>query len=508
MASIASGILIGTSYIPFPPWAVFFCFVPLWSYWHRLIDRDKNIKKIFWSGWLTQFIFTIIGFHWIAHTTVEFGHLPYFVGVLAVIGYSSFASLHVPISGVIWGLIQKRWPLRPLVSIFTLALVYGFCEILWPTIFPWNLGYMWLWNHWIGFQSADIWGFQGLSILTLIMNGLFLVAVNLRRKPLMMALPLSMAVFLFLGIQWVGSFELAQLPTPDRKIKPLVVQANIGNLEKYLAERGNQFRDGIMDKYFDLTRRGLQQYPDSDLVLYPETAMPISLDPYFLGLFHNRKFQDFVLETKKPFLTGAYSEDPMRLKVYNGMFLFDETAKFLGLYRKTILLAFGEYLPGGELLPFLKKVVPEISDFKRGTGPTILQLKDLKIGPLICYEGLYPWFTGELARRGAQIFVNVTNDSWFGTDFEPYQHMTMTFARTIEYRRPMVRVTNTGITTAVLADGTVLEKSPLVTEWFHQFDVDYSSTPPTTFYEQWGEYLLWLVGLIIVTLVFLGRRKT
>ncbi|MGE5247985.1 MAG: hypothetical protein ACM3L8_06530 [Verrucomicrobiota bacterium] len=30
---LLSGLLIGTSYIPFPPWALAFCFVPLWRFW-------------------------------------------------------------------------------------------------------------------------------------------------------------------------------------------------------------------------------------------------------------------------------------------------------------------------------------------------------------------------------------------------------------------------------------------------------------------------------------------
>src|ERR1700684_4495578 len=75
--SILSGLLIGTSYIPFPPWAIFFCFVPLWISWMN----ENSWKRIFWTGWLTQFVLTLIGFNWVAYTVHEFGHMPWILAV-------------------------------------------------------------------------------------------------------------------------------------------------------------------------------------------------------------------------------------------------------------------------------------------------------------------------------------------------------------------------------------------------------------------------------------------
>ena len=72
------------------------------------------------------------------------------------------------------------------------------------------------------------------------------------------------------------------------------------------------------------------------------------------------------------------------------------------------------------------------------------------------------------------MIVNLTNDSWYGTWAEPYQHLYMTLARAVEFRRPVVRATNTGISTVILANGDVLEKSPLQKEWTHIFNVPYS----------------------------------
>lgn len=143
-----------------------------------------------------------------------------------------------------------------------------------------------------------------------------------------------------------------------------------------------------------------------------------------------------------------------------------------------------------------------VSDFGRGSGPMIIEARKMKIGPMICYEGLFDYFASELQQKGAQIFFNLTNDSWFGYPFEPNQHMFMTLARTIENRRPMVRVTNTGITRAILSDGTLLNQSPRDKEWYQYYEIPFHSSPPTTFYvnlsERWPFVLIFIIGLIII----------
>ena len=132
------------------------------------------------------------------------------------------------------------------------------------------------------------------------------------------------------------------------------------------------------------------------------------------------------------------------------------------------------------------------------------------MGPQICYEGLFPGFSRGLADQGAQIFVNVTNDSWFGTLAEPYQHLFMTLARGIEFRRPVVRATNTGISAAMRADGTLLELSPLHTEWTHTYEIPYRMEPRPTFYQEYGSWfvpsVLWLTAAILLAAGRRGRQ--
>ena len=134
----------------------------------------------------------------------------------------------------------------------------------------------------------------------------------------------------------------------------------------------------------------------------------------------------------------------------------------------------------------------------------LLQLNDYKIGPQVCYESLFPDFSKGLSDIGAQFIVNATNDSWYGTWQEPYQHLYMTLARAVEFRRPVVRVTNTGISTVALASGKVLQQSPLDREWSGLYTVPYQKNPASTFYQRHFELMPSLLTATFVGLLISG----
>ena len=137
---ILSGFLIGTSYIPFPPWALFFCLVPLMIFWMRA----TSAKEAFAGAWITQFILNLIGFHWIAYTAVEFGHFPWWAGLLALLGFAAIAHLYYPIAAAFSVFLKQRLQFKPVVSLFGFSLVFALSDRLYPMIFPWHLGYPWL----------------------------------------------------------------------------------------------------------------------------------------------------------------------------------------------------------------------------------------------------------------------------------------------------------------------------------------------------------------------------
>src|SRR5689334_11971644 len=130
LLAILCGVLVGTSYIPFYPWALAFAFVALWIAWLN----DPRPKKVFFHGWLAQFVYTIIGFHWIAGTAMEFGSLHWSLAYLAVLLFASFANLHLALAGLVWSYVNQRRNLTEFASLLFICIGFFIGEILWPTI--------------------------------------------------------------------------------------------------------------------------------------------------------------------------------------------------------------------------------------------------------------------------------------------------------------------------------------------------------------------------------------
>ena len=502
---ILSGILIGTSYIPFPPWAIYFCFIPIWLFWLR----NPSFKKIFLSGWITQYVFTLIGFNWVAHTVHEFGHLPIPIAFATLLIFCGFANLYVPIAGLTWFALTRLFRLSKRLSLVLLPVCMALSERIYPMIFDWNFGYSLIPLQFPIIHWAEIIGFEGLSALAILLNGPLLYCWQVKNTKQGKLGALSVVVFLIL-MNISGSFILKQLKQPDQKAQVLVVQANIGNLEKQAAEKGRGFRHHISNTYFRITRDALKEAKSPvDFIVWPETAFPDRVHPKHLSFGLGRKLQKFIQEIQTPLVTGIYSIKKTSGQVTNSLMTFNEKGELTDSpYHKTILLAFGEFIPGAQWFPKIKEWLPQVADFGRGNGPTAKKLNHFLIGPQICYEGLYPWFAKELADQNVHFIVNLTNDSWFGKWQEPFQHMYMTLARAIEFRRPVIRTTNTGVSTVALASGKILKQSPLHVEWSHTYEVPYSGQPINTFYQKFGIYLVPIFLYLLIGIILLkGWRE-
>lgn len=515
--------MIGTSYIPFPPWALFFCLSPLLLFWWK---KAASAREAFFAGWFAQFVLNLIGFHWIAYTAVEFGHFHWAFAILVLIGFATIAHLYFPVAGWLGFLLTKRLKISGPSALFIYALIFSLCDILFTKIFPWHLGYPWLWAKWPGAQFADVIGFEGLAYVTVLINtlltwsvveGLLTTRPGINRRKAWMTAALAGLVIGAVNLLGIG--RETPWKEADAELRALVIQGNIGNFEKYMAELNADFGIPIVRKYTELSRHAHAEHPDAQLMFWPETAFPRHLDRDFNS---NLTFQvrSLVRELQIPLLTGAYSGDYNSSAVYNGFFFLNASGNLtVRPYRKSILLVFGETFPFSDYIPYMDKLFPNQGSFGRGSGPMVWSLyldgkepSEIKVGPQICYEGLYPWFSAQMAKSGAQIFANITNDSWFGTTFEPHQHLYMTLARSIEFRRPMIRSTNTGISTVMLASGEILEKSPLGGEWSTMYRVPYKTQPGHTFYERYGFLWPWILVSCLVLVVGFGvgfrRGKT
>jgi len=505
---ILSGVLIGTSYIPFPPWASLFCFVPLWTFWYR----QTNLKQVILGGCITSFVFTLIGFNWVTYLLHDFAHLPWILAAVGMLFFAMLAHLFVPVAGALWFFAQKKFAMSERLSISLMAMITVLCEAYSVTLFDWNFGYSWYGSGVPVYQLAEYIGFSGLSAATVLASLSSYFIWKHRRQPKGKILALAV-VLIFVVLNVVGVGIETQLLQPDATFKVLMVQGNIGNEEKSAAELGLGFRDKILLDQLLLTQRGLNSSSaiDVDFALWPEAAFPSLLGEasYADGL--PVALKQFLASRRLALITGGYGVDQPSNRITNSLFLLDRSGNVVDPhYSKTHLLAFGEYIPGEDWFPQIRQWLPPIGEYARGPGPTVLLAwNGFKIGPQICYESLFPEFSRGLANLGAQFIVNVTNDSWYGTWQEPYQHMIMTLARAVEFRRPVLRATNTGISTVALASGKILEQSPMHQEWFGIYTVPYNKVPLPTFYQQWHflvPSVLW-VSLLVLLILASGAKR-
>ena len=517
--SIFSGILVGTSYIPFPGWAILFCYIPFWIAALQLLQENSPLTRVFLAGWLTQFILTLIGFNWVYYTASEFGGFNAFLSLMGLLLFAATVHVYIPIAAVIAAFLIRRRQIKSRLSqFFLMALTLALVERVWPSIFEWNLGYTLLWMKIPLYQWADMVGFWGLSTWILLAQAVLGYCWVKRREDRRFAVLIFTLLIGVLGaLTAVGVVKEKYWSKTDSSIQFAVVQGNIGNSEKIQSEKKERFQLFILEIFANLTDQHLQTHPETEIILWPETALPFALDPYF----HTRHLQQVLLQKVHqwsiPLVTGAYSQhldrrDLLGYQLTSNSVFFLSPQKTLAAktYNKSALLAFGEYMPFGEYIPFLYKLFPFVGVYERGPGPSPQQIelknqKNIILGPQICYESLDSAFSRGLALKGSQVLFNVTNDSWFGWWGEPFQHNIMTLARAIEVRRPLVRATNTGISSAILANGTILKTSEMNTPWTHTFEVPYLKNPRQSFYTRFGhwDWILW--GMLFIFFVFKGK---
>ncbi len=402
--------------------------------------RPRDALLIGWLFGIGQFG---VGVSWVYISIYLYGHASLWLSVAVMLLLVAFLALFPALMA--WAL--ARAPLMPagrfLVVMFPAAWTLTEWLRSWLlTGFPWlNLGYSQVDGQLLGF--APLLGVYGISWLVALSGGLLVWAL---RAPSRARLFAAAALVLI----WLGGLALNQLHWTEAagdKLRATLVQGNIPQELKWQAEQQRT----TLERYVALTR----QHLDSDVVVWPETAVPA---------FYDQVAADFLeplgVELQQhgvSLLTGIPVLDRSRWDYFNAVISLDQPQRF---YYKVHLVPFGEYLPLrdwlAEVLDFLP--VPE-ADFSAGDPQQpLLNAAGYPVGSSICYEIAF----GEqliAALPEAAFLVNVSNDAWFGDSLAPHQHLEMARMRARETERYLLRATNTGISAIIDADGRLLVQS-------------------------------------------------
>ena len=127
-------------------------------------------------------------------------------------------------------------------------------------------------------------------------------------------------------------------------------------------------------------------------------------------------------------------------------------------------------------------------------------------GIFICFESAFPAIARHFAQDGADVLVNISNDGYLGETPVMRQHLANTVFRAVENARPVLRVTNTGITAFITEHGEVLDATagfqPAVRTWTVN-----RAPSGTTFYTKFGDLFVELCAASSLLIVVISWRK-
>lgn len=423
-------------------------FVPL------LVALPGTRKGDFRLGWLAGVVGVGALFWWLTETITTFSNIPM---VLAVPILGLFAAVF----GLPYGLLAMA--LHPLRRRFGDAWVFLFPavwvggEYLQPALFPYYQGvsqyrvpYTW--------QLASVFGAMGVSYLVILTNSA-LAAWWLNRREgrpapwrvLAIVAALFVANLAFGAWRWNAvEAALAQAPT----LRAGIVQDGATLLER-IEERGSK----VMKRWIDRTRRLAPNRPE--LVVWPEGSIAYNptderVKPVLGKLASEGGFHLL--------LGGGTSEpDPLdasRRIHMNSCYLFADDGEVQGRYDKMVPLPFGEYLPWP--VSYLRDYIQGPGNFRAGTNPKVFSANGTTFTVPICYEAI---LESQMRRMmDVDLFVNITNDGWFGDTAAPHQHAMLAAVHAVELGRPMLRIAYTGISMVVEPHGRIAFESAPYTE--------------------------------------------
>ena len=503
-----------------------------------LLSRANQEAHAWRQGALLSALFAcsamVATWGWLYVSMHRYGGLPPWLSALAVLLLAAALSLYFAAAGAVWVALFRRWMLsahlndgrlndrrsampefkRALAGLLLFAALWTLAELCRGQLFtgfPWGAGGYahlesslagyapWIGVYGIGFLAACL--AMGVPLLV---SGL--MAGRTRAWQMLSVGVLMVAVLVPLGLQQAAP-EFTQAAG---KLKVRLLQGNIPQDEKFIPGQGVQ---QALSWYAE------QLLANSEpLVVTPETAIPVlpqQLSPAYWQVLKDKY--------APPNGTAQLPVTPQAALVgipmggpgvgYSNSVLTLGPADLNYRYDKHHLVPFGEYVP-----PFFQWFVRmmnmPLGDFAQDRPPSsVLKWQGQRLLPQICYEDL---FGEEVARYFAMpedaptVLVNMSNLAWFGDTTALAQHVAISRMRALEFQRPIIRATNTGLTGWVDAQGTVRESLPPFTRGalVIEFEGRSGLTPYAQWTSRWGlAPLWWLCAAIVLVLGAFSRRS-
>lgn len=470
-----------------------FFLVPIW-----IVLRGESPRRIMTSSYIYCFFSTVGTLFWFYIAMKKYGDMPSWESILILAGAGFLVGTIRWFAFVVTAKHQQ-------IRYFPLFAALVFALIEWLMLYIPFQGFPWItpayaiipMNHLV--QSVDFLGMTGINFLLFYTN--FLVVeyvVEHRRGNSPSQKPLKAMIVVLVCLYIYGHFQIKKYnePTSGETLQVSLLQGNISQDIKWSVRD----RENIIQTYQDLTRLAAAGKPD--MIVWPEASFPKTINV-------DRDRLDAIPTDLKEgtFIVGAptWFGEGKKIMYQNSAFTLSADGMVQHRYDKVRLVPFGEYVPSFGIP--IEKIVPAMAgNFSAGKlDQSISQVNGHPFGLFICFEVLFPNIAQSWVNKGAEFFVTITNDAWFDRSSGPYQHLRFANLLAMEFRKPIVRAANTGVTTWFDAAGIQHESLNLfergyITAMIHPNKIK-------TVYAQFPHAIpafLWIATLYILVL---ARRR-
>ncbi len=489
--AIISGLLLA---LAFPNWN-------LWSLgWvgaAPLILSAARLQK-FWRafayGWVAGTIFYLGTSYWVTYSMHNYGEIPLWLSyILATMIAAIFGVFMALFSGVLsfaikhfggWAILAapvvwaaSEWLRQQVIGVGWNAL--GYSQAFQPAIIQMSrLGGVYLVSAFLVLMSAAVvfaliyWGYRrGWVVFSLaVLLGIVVIVIGLQRpadKP-------SAAMLSVVMVQ-------PNIPVEgDWNNEAFFQQMTLRHLQ--LAEQGiaeadkkEENEDAANPAIGDAVANAANR-PKTRLVILPEA--PINFH-YERDAKLRKLLADFTRRHKVYLLMcswGAPREGDAPESNYNSAYLLRPDGELLSRYDKMALMPFGEYVPARGWLPFMDRIPTLVADVKAGNKFTLSDIDNVKLATMICFEVTRPDMARHSRRDGATLFVQLSNETWFGPAAVARQTLSQAVFRAVENDVDLLRVTNSGLSAAITRQGDVLDETPMFQAATRTFQVNTDAT--------------------------------
>jgi apolipoprotein N-acyltransferase len=522
--AIASALFLVLSFPNFDLWwLAWIGMVPLLV----VIARAPKTGRAFFLGWFWAIVFFYGSCWWLTYPMIHYGHLhawlAYPLLLLPVVLVALFPAMACAgIARIASRFGPAAFFAAPLIWVSFEWLRYEVTGQLWNA-----LGYSQAF-HPLLIQTARWGGVYAVSFLLLTANvSVAFLWLRLRSgalarpsgrahsvrrigalpdgrasAPFSLGLPvltLLLVVVVIGAAAWKRS--LAQLPPRGVLLPVVAVQPNVPMDGSDDSAATTQ----LLDRHLELSKQGLRDLPGDVgsvvLVIWPESPMNFSYsrDPHLKEIVSG--FARSYPRRQRGFLLVNSLETTPNGNEHNSALLINEEGGIVAQYDKIRLMPFGEYVPLPQWLPGASSVRGIVGEFTPGSSYTLMPLGAIRAGVFICIEAAHPGIARSFTNGGAEVLVNISNDGYLGPTPVMRQHLANAVFRAVENGRPLLRVTNTGISASISPTGEIRDATPPFEPTVRSWIVATGGSGKT-FYTGHGDLFVYACALISLGILF------